>query len=85
MLSDEDPLLVAAAAISLGAPGRDPVVPSLHALLASEHARVRQAAVRALGGVGTESAREVLAEAAQTHPDPGTRRSAAAALRVQEK
>ncbi len=81
LLSSDDPLLVSTAAISLGAPGNEPAVAPLAKLLASEEPRVRMAAIRGLGGVGSPRAREVLAEAAREHPEPATRRRAAAELK----
>ena len=82
LLSSPDPLLVAAAAFSLGAPGSQAAVAPLSELLASEEARVRMAAIRGLGRVATPSAQAALAETAQSHPDGATRKSATAALKI---
>lgn len=81
LLASEDPLLVSAAAISLGAPGNDPAVEPLARLLASGEERVRMAAVRGLERIGTPDARARLAQASASHPDPATRRRAGAAAR----
>jgi hypothetical protein len=78
LLADEDALLVAAAAVSLGAPGNDAAVAPLAQLFAAREERVRLAAVRALGRIGTPAARAALAQAAASHADPATRRRAAA-------
>jgi hypothetical protein len=78
MLAGDDPLLVAEAAIALGAPGNDPAVAPLVELLASPEERVRMAAIRGLGGIGTPSAQAALAKAAAGHADPATRRRAGA-------
>jgi hypothetical protein len=78
LLGAEDPALVAAAALSLGAPGNDAAVAPLAKLFASPESRVRMAAIRGLGRVGTPAARKALAEAAASHPDAATRRRAGA-------
>jgi HEAT repeat protein len=78
LLASDDPLLVAAAAISLGAPGNDAAVEPLARLLGSNETRVRMAAVRGLGRISTPAAKAQLAEAASANADPSTRRRAAA-------
>ncbi len=80
LLEADDPLLVSTAAISLGAPGNDAAVAPLAKLLGSPESRVRMAAIRGLGGIGTDAARTALEGAAAEHPDPSTRRRAAAEL-----
>jgi len=80
LLASDDPVLVAAAAISLGAPGNREAVEPLAKLLASDEERVRLAAIRGLGRIGTPDAQARLAQAAATHPDPATRRRAGAAI-----
>jgi uncharacterized protein YjeT (DUF2065 family) len=82
LLGDDDPLLVSTAAISLGALGNETAVEPLAKLLASDEHRVRLAAIRGLGRIGTPSARKQLAQAAAQHPDPGTRRRAGAEIRI---
>ena len=71
-------LLVSSAAISLGVPGNEKAVEPLGTLLGSSNERVRMAAIRGLGRIGTPSARARLAQAAASHPDPDTRRRAGA-------
>jgi hypothetical protein len=82
LLASDDPLLVSAAAVSLGAPGNEAAVAPLAQLLASDEQRVRLAAIRGLGRIATSGARAQLAATAQSHPDPATRRRAAAELRT---
>jgi hypothetical protein len=81
LLASEDALLVAAAAVSLGGAGSAASVAPLAKLLASPDTRVRAAAIRGLGRLAAPGAREPLAKAAAEHPDPDTRRRAAAELR----
>ncbi len=73
-----DPVLVSAAAISLGVPGNEKAVEPLGRLLESSNERVRMSAIRGLGRIGTPAAQASLAEAAASHPDPATRRRAGA-------
>jgi hypothetical protein len=82
LLRSEDPLLVAEAAIALGAPGSESAVAPLAKLLGSPEPRVRAAAIRGLGKVGTPGARDALAKAAATHPDAATRRRAGAEVKL---
>jgi hypothetical protein len=82
LLASDDPLLVAAAAISLGAPGNEAAVAPLAALLDANESRVRVAAIRGLGRIGTSGARTALAKAATAHPDAPTRRRAGAELKL---
>lgn len=68
------------AAIALGN-AKDPrAAAALGRVLAREEVRVRNAAIRGLRNLGTEEARGVLQDAAETHPDRSTRRRAKAAL-----
>ena len=85
LLASDDSLLVAAAAISLGAPGDESAVAPLAKLLDSNERRVRMAAIRGLGGVGSPRAKEVLASAAAKHPEAATRRRAAAEVKLLEQ
>lgn len=78
LLAGPDVLLVSTAAISLGVPGNEKAVEPLGKLLASKEERVRMAAIRGLGRIGTPAAQARLAQAAATHPDPDTRRRAGA-------
>lgn len=80
-LEGEDAAAAEAAAVALGVPGLAAAVPPLAAALADGSSRLRMAAIRGLGRVGTAGAREALAEAADHHPDPATRRRAEAELR----
>lgn len=82
LLNSKDKQLVAAAAVALGSPGNDTAVAPLVKLIRSDAARVRMAAIRSLGRVATPRARQALADAAEGHPDPATRRRAAAEVRV---
>jgi hypothetical protein len=78
LLASPAPLLVSAAAISLGVPGNEKAVEPLGKLLAASDERVRMSAIRGLGRIGTPAAQARLAEAAASHPDPATRRRAGA-------
>jgi hypothetical protein len=66
------------AAVALGVPGNRAALGALSDALARGDARLRSAAVRGIGGIGGEDSRAVLDGAAATHPDPVTRRLAAA-------
>ena len=80
LLASPDVLLVSAAAISLGVPGNEKAVEPLTKLLGSSTERVRMAAIRGLGRIGTPSAQASLAQAAASHPDADTRRRAGAEI-----
>jgi HEAT repeat protein len=80
LLASDDRQLAAAAAVSLGAPGNDAAVAPLAKLLGDEQERVRMASIRGLGRIATPEAKQALAEAAESHPDPRTRGRAAAEL-----
>lgn len=71
----------AAAASALGRAGDASVVPPLAAALDHPSSRVRQAAIRSLGQTRTPAALAALDAAAADHPDPVTRRLAAAEAR----
>jgi len=79
LLANPDGLLVSSAAISLGVPGNEKAVEPLAKLLGSSDPRVRNAAIRGLGRIGTPAAEASLAHAAASHPDADTRRRAGAA------
>ncbi len=80
LVSDPDPDVAAAAAAALGRPRDAAAVAPLEAALAHETAKVRMAAIRALGRIATPAAERVLAGAAASHADPDTRRRARAEL-----
>ena len=80
LLAGSDVLLVSTAAISLGVPGNEKAVEPLGKLLTSKQERVRMAAIRGLGRIGTPSAQARLTQAAANHPDPDTRRRAGAEI-----
>jgi hypothetical protein len=80
ILRGDDPPAAEAAAVALGSPGNDAAVPALTAALRGPDPRRAGLAVRGLAGVATPAARAALAQAAADHPDPLTRRRAAAEL-----
>ena len=82
LLASSDPQLVSSAAVSFGSLPRDVAVAPLAALVTSGEPRVRMAAIRGLGRVGSPAARQALAQAAASHPDSATRRRAAAEVKV---
>jgi hypothetical protein len=78
---DTAPEVAAEAAIALGA-SRDPnAIDALSVALSRKSPRLRFAAIRALGQIGSENAKRELERAAATHPDPATQRRAIAELR----
>lgn len=81
LLADPDAPVAAAAASALGTPGDVAAVAPLKTALAREQATVRMAAIRGLGRIGTPEALRTLEIAADSHPDPETRRRARAELR----
>jgi hypothetical protein len=81
LAAGDDPAAAAAAAIAIGERGDASAVDRLAGLLEHPAREVRLAAVRGLGRLRTEAARRVLDQAARSHPDPDTRRHAAAQLR----
>lgn len=78
ILAGGDADAAAAAAIALGWLGNEDAVSALRAALASNDSRLRMASIRGLGRIATPSARDALQEAADSHPDEGTRRRARA-------
>jgi hypothetical protein len=80
VLRGADPFAAEAAAVALGSPGNDAAVAALAQALAGGPPRLRGTAIRGLAGIGTPPARAALAQAAADHPDPDTRRRAAAEL-----
>ena len=78
LLSDPDERVAAAAAISLGVPNNSSAVDPLAAALSSESERVRMAAIRGLGGIGTPEALLALEVAASSHAKASTQRRARA-------
>jgi hypothetical protein len=81
LVSDPDEEVGAAAAAAIGRPGDASAVAPLAAALQRPSARVRMAAIRGLGRIATPDAARALETAAASHPDPDTRRRAAAELR----
>ncbi len=73
------------AAVSLGAPGNDEAVVRLTRVLAAGDQRLRFAAIRGLGRIGSTSALEALRHAAAFHTDATTRRRAGAEVVVLER
>jgi hypothetical protein len=82
LLGDPDREVAAAAAVALGAPGNADAVAPLARLLEDPESRVRMAAIRGLGRIATDGARQVLEAAAASHPDAATRRRAAAEVKL---
>lgn len=82
VLKTAAPDAVAAAAVSLGTPANGDAVAPLTRLLARDDVRLRFAAIRGLGGIGTAEALESLRTAAATHPDAETRRRARAEVTI---
>jgi hypothetical protein len=78
LLESDDPATAQAAAIALGNPAHASAEPALARCLTGSDARLRMAAIRGLGGMGTPEAVVALREAADSHPDPATRRRARA-------
>ena len=72
------------AAIALGTSRHARAVQALADALASDEPRLRNAAIRGLGRVGSAEAASALERIARTHADPGTRRRALAELRTAE-
>ncbi len=71
-----DDTLATAAALALGSPGNESAVRSLADAVNTRDWPLRQAALRALGRIGTQQARHALELAAVFHPDPQTRQRA---------
>lgn len=85
MLAGGDDEVAAAAALALGDPAHTAAVGVLTGALDRAEPRVRMAAIRALGRIGTSEARNALEAAAGSHDDPATRRRAAAEVRRLER
>jgi len=83
MLGGSD-ALAAAAALALGDPAHADAVPALAGALERDDPRVRMAAIRSLGRVGTPAAQAALEAAAADHEDVATRRRAAAEVKKRE-
>jgi len=81
LLAGDDAELAEAAALALGAPTRTDPTPVLVGALERPEARVRRAAIRSLGSIGSPAAVGALESAAESHPDPDVRRRAAAEAR----
>jgi HEAT repeat protein len=80
LVGDADVQVAAAAAAALGTPGNRDAVASLSEALTFESEKVRMAAIRGLGRIGTTEAERSLETAASSHPDPATRRRARAEI-----
>lgn len=80
MLGGSDAMIASEAAIALGSRGNAAAVDPLSGALARDDARIRGAAIRALGQVGTPEARRALSRAAAQHPSEETRRLASAEM-----
>jgi hypothetical protein len=72
------------AAIAIGGSRDARAVGALTAALESDEPRVRNAAIRGLGRVGSPEGRQALELAARTHADPATRKRAMAEVRARE-
>jgi len=81
LLSDPDARVAAAAASALGVQGDPAAVEPLARALSHASSTVRVAAIRGLGGIASPEAARALERAAREHPDPATRRRAAAELK----
>ena len=82
LLSSDDVQLVATTAVALGSMRNDVVVEPLARLLGSQDPRLRMAAIRGLGRVGTSAALKALSGAAESHLDSETRRRARAEVQI---
>lgn len=81
LLADPDARVAAAAAAALGVRGDPAAVEPLARALSHESSTVRVAAIRGLGGIASPAAARALERTAASHPDPATRRRAAAELK----
>jgi hypothetical protein len=81
LLADPDARVAAAAAAALGAYDEPASVAPLAQALSHGAREVRMAAIRGLGRSTSPEAERALERAALSHPDPETRRRAAAELR----
>jgi HEAT repeat protein len=82
MLAGGDDQVAEAAALALGDPAHADAAEALAIALDRPEPRVRMAAIRALGRIGTPEAREALETVAETHKDPATRHRATAEIRT---
>ena len=82
MLAGGDDQVAEAAALALGDPAHADAAEALAIALDRPEPRVRMAAIRALGRIGTSEAREALETVAETHKDPATRHRATAEIRT---
>jgi hypothetical protein len=80
LVADANPDVAAAAAAASGTPGNNAAVAPLATALSGESPKLRMAAIRGLGAVATPEAQRALGKAAESHPDPATRRRASAEL-----
>jgi len=78
LVTDPDVEIAMAAAAAIGKPGGGDAVAALAGALTGGAPKLRMASIRALGQIATPEAREVLEDAASSHPDPDTRRRARA-------
>lgn len=81
---DTPTAIAAESAMALGAFRGEDVVKALAAALAKEEPRLRNAAIRGLGQLGSPTAQSVLDHAATAHADPATKNRARAELRSGE-
>ena len=84
LLSSERVEVASASAAALGRPGDASVVGPLARALGHPSSRVRHAAVRGLGRIGTPAAIHALEQAGESHSDPATRRLARAEARKRQ-
>ncbi len=84
ILEGPEPGAATAAAVALGSPGNAAAVCPLQKALGSGDSRLAIAAIRGLGRIGTPAARDVIEQAAATHPDREVRRRAQAEARLIE-
>lgn len=80
ILAGSDPFARSEAAVSLGYPGNDAAVEPLSKALFSDDTRLAMAAIRGLGGIGSDKARAALSSAAASQPDETIRRRARSEL-----
>lgn len=78
------PEIKAEAAVALGASRNPAVVGALVEALENGEPRLRNGAIRGLGQIGGDEARQALERASRTHRDPGTRNRAQAEIRSVE-
>jgi hypothetical protein len=76
-----EPRIAEAAALALADPRHSHAVPALETALSRDEGRVRGAAIRALGAIGSAEALAALERLSTSHPDAAVRRRAAGELR----